>query len=143
MDQLSFIGGERPNVKVESNFFTYLPVAFAKVFLGLESDIHRFFIELGQSKDGGKGQLVVTMADVMSAKLTPRVLLSMDGNSKISNNLFIKLGFQMLAYRLIPDGETKAEWRHWWSELLNFVIKDINTFSETCNGAVGGQHEKN
>lgn len=134
MDQIVFVGGEKPEVKVESNVLTFLPVAFAKVFMGLEADIYRFFMELGQSRDGGKGQLAVTLTEVASDNLSSCALLSVDGNSKISNNLFIKLGFQMLAYRLVPDLETKNEWRRWWSQLLNLVIHDIHTFSTLCEG---------
>ncbi len=131
-EQFFFFAGDKPKVKIESNIFTFLPVAFSKVFLGLEGDIYRFFRELGESRGGGKGELSVS---VNSA--SKRALLTIDGHSKISNNLFIKLGFQMLAYRMIPDNETKNEWRSWWSELLHFVINDIETFSNR------GKNEKN
>ncbi|HAZ14178.1 MAG: hypothetical protein A2X86_02570 [Bdellovibrionales bacterium GWA2_49_15] len=139
-DQVSLTAGEKPTVKVEANFFTYVPVAFAKIFMGLEADIHRFFMELGESRNGGKGQLTVTLADVGAENLQHKALLSVDGNSKISNNLFIKLGFQMMAYRLIPDGETKNEWHRWGTEYLNAVISDIHQFSTLCKGRM---HEKN
>lgn len=116
--------GHTPEISFESNFFTFIPVFFARKVMSLERDARKFFELLGHFDK------IQTGGIQLQVNATGPTLLNAKMGLTFEESFLIQLGLELITQKINPSSDVQNEMQNWIGEGIKSLKIDLKNLMQ-------------